>query len=225
MRSNHKKINFDTLVLIFVIGSVVGTYYEQILTAITSLIKHGNFLWESRRGVIYGPLNPLYGFALTVFTYLFCKEEKRRKPWQIFILTSILGGGIEYTVSLIQEIFIGKVSWNYKNKFLNINGRTTIPFMLFWGFCACLYIYQIYPILKKQIEKIPQKTKKLLVYFFTIFLSLDMLISFGALFRQGLRNKNIEPISKVGEFFDTYYNDNFLEKYYPNMKPKEKEKK
>ena len=36
-------------------------------------------------------------------------------------------------MSLIQQYLLGSRSWNYANEPLNIGGRTTVPFMLFWG--------------------------------------------------------------------------------------------
>lgn len=212
-----KGLCYDKLLLIFVIGAVIGTYYEQILNLVKYFIRDDIIFWESRSGVIYGPFNPLYGFALVSITYLFCSEKKKRKPWQTFLLACLLGGAIEYFVCYLQEMILGTVSWNYSKKFLNIHGRTTIPFMLFWGLCAHIYIYKIYPRLSKTIENLPQKLGKILVIFFTIFLSINMLISFAALIRQDLRRQNIKAKTPIGEFLDKTYPDELLERYYPNM--------
>lgn len=218
-------ICYDKLLIIFIIGACIGTYYEEILTCIKFFLRTGEPLWESRRGVIYGPFNPLYGFALALITYVFSNTKNKRKPWEVFVLACLLGGTIEYMVSLLQELIVGSVSWNYSQKFLNIHGRTTIPFMLFWGICTFLWIYQFYPKISEWIEQIPKKLGKFIVIFFTIFLSIDMIISFGALIRQDMRRKEITPITPIGKFFDKYYPDDFLQKYYPNMVPIGGEKK
>jgi len=212
-----KGICYDKLLIIFVVGAMIGTYYEEILTCIKYFLKTGDILWEYRRGVIYGPFNPLYGFGFALITYVFCKIKEKRKPWEIFFLAALLGGVVEYSMSYLQELVVGTVSWNYSKKFLNIHGRTTIPFMLFWGLGAFLWIYKIYPKISKQIEQIPYKLGKIIVVFFTVFFSIDMIISFGALIRQDMRRKNIEAITPVGEFFDKHYTDEFLYKHYPNM--------
>lgn len=224
MSSSKKKtkpfaegICYDKLLIIFIIGSCIGTYYEEILTCIKFFLKTGEPLWESRRGVIYGPFNPLYGFGLCLITYTFFKIQKKRKPWEVFVLACLLGGVIEYAVSFLQEFVVGTVSWNYSKKFLNIHGRTTIPFMIFWGLCASIWIYKFYPKVSKWIEQIPYKIGKTVVVFFTVFLTLDMIISWTALLRQDLRRKNIAPITPIGEFLDQYYTDEYLHRYYPNM--------
>lgn len=212
-----KGICYDKLLIIFLIGACIGTYYEEILTCIKYLLKTGEPLWESRKGVIYGPFNPLYGFGFALITYVFCKIKDKRNPWEIFLLACLLGGVIEYCASLFMELFVGAASWNYAHKFLNINGRTTIPFMLFWGVGSFLWIYKIYPRLSNWIEKVPYKIGKGIVLFFTVFFIIDMIISFGALFRQDMRKKEIKAMTPVGEFFDKYYSDEVLNKVYPNM--------
>lgn len=216
-----KGICFDKILIIFVIGCMVGTFYEEILTMIKTFTKTNEIIWESRRGVIYGPFNPLYGFGLAFLTIVFAKNQEKDKKSIIktFLLASLLGGTIEYIVSFLQEMIVGAVSWDYSKKFLNIHGRTTIPFMFFWGICTTLYIYKIYPFLSRKIEQIPRKIGKIIVICFTIFLSFDMLISLAAVYRQDQRRKDIPPKTVIGEFLDTHYTDEFLSKYYPNMKP------
>lgn len=216
-------ICYDKLLIIFVIGCIVGTYYEELLTLVKIFLRTGDLVWESHRGVIYGPFNPLYGFGLVLITWVFCRKKEKRTWWQTFLLAALLGGVIEYGISYLQELFVGTVSWDYSRKFLNIHGRTTIPFMFFWGLTASLYIYKIYPYISSKIEQLPHLMGKIIVIFFTIFLSLDMIISFTALYRQDLRRRGIPPYTKIGEFYDKHYTDEFLEKYYTNMKPITKE--
>ncbi len=219
-----KGICYDKLFIIFLLGCMVGTYYEQILELIKAFTKTGAIVWESRRGVIYGPFNPLYGFGFALITYVFCEKKNNRSIGQTFLLACLLGGSLEYIVSYLQEIFVGTTSWNYTRKFLNIHGRTTVPFMIFWGFATTIYIYKIYPYISKRIEQFPKKLGKFFVVFFTIFLSLDMLVSFTALYRQDLRRKGIPAKTIIGELYDKHYTDEFLEKYYPNMKQTKRDK-
>ena len=116
------------------------------------------------------------------------------------------------------ELVLKTKSWDYSTYFLNIDGRTTIPYMIFWGFAIMVLVHFIYPILSKWIEKIPSKIGKPLVVILVIFITLDMIISFTALGRATLRNKGYEPITVVGEFYDQVYTDEFLKTIYTNMK-------
>ncbi len=203
------------LFIIFVIASIFGTYYEQILNLIKYYIQDGIIFWEIRRGVFYGPFSPVYGMGAVILCYLLLR--KKRPDWQIFLYGSLLGGCFEYLISLLQEIFTGTTSWDYSNHFLNIDGRTTIPFMFFWGVLSFLLVRGIYPWLSKQIEKIPKRLGEVLFVFVLVLLCLDMLVSWTALIRGALRRENIPPITPVGKMYDEVYPDPYLERAFPNM--------
>lgn len=222
-RTFAKGLCFDKLFFIFLVGCVVGTYYEQILNLVKYYLNDGTIFWESRRGVIYGPFNPLYGFGAVVMTICLMKKER---PWYLTLFYGfMLGGIIEYGVSWFQEIFVGTTSWNYTGYFLNIGGRTTITFMFAWGIMGLLFVYVAYPFLSQLIERIPYLLGKWLTRFFVVFMCLDMIISWTALVRQTFRRMGREPITFVGEVYDKIYTDEFLEQYFPNMKPSNRTKK
>ena len=75
-----KKINkkfaegysFKKIFIFFLIGCLVGTYYEEILHFIKT---HS---WESRDGLIYGPFSPIYGLGICVFVVLLGKNNDKR---------------------------------------------------------------------------------------------------------------------------------------------------
>ena len=118
------------LFLVFAIGSIIGALYEQILNLIKVYISTGNIVWELRRGVIYGPFSPIYGAGAVLIVYLLVKPNYSNI--KTFLYGSILGGAFEYIISFLQETFTHTISWDYSNYFLNINGRTTIPYMIVW---------------------------------------------------------------------------------------------
>ncbi|MEG1350957.1 MAG: putative ABC transporter permease [Bacilli bacterium] len=211
-----KGICFSKLFIIFIIGCVIGTYYEQIFTLIHYFIKDGSVVWQLRRGVIYWPLSPIYGAGLVLITYLL---GRKKRPWYLTLLyAALIGGVFEYGISFLQDTFVGTRSWNYSNLPLNINGRTTVHFMLFWGICGYIYIDFIYPFISNLIEKIPYKIGRIVLIITVVLVGLDMLVSWSALIRQNLRRKGYEPITAVGKFYDDYYTDDYLKKHFPNMK-------
>lgn len=212
-----KGICFEKLLFVFIIGSVIGVYYEQILNLIIHYIKDGSIYWQSRRGVIYGPLSPIYGAGFVIMVYYLAKKEL--KSYQIFLRGALIGGVFEYIVSFLQETFIGTRSWNYSGYFLNINGRTTIPYMVVWGLLCLFMIKKAYPFFSGLIEKIPYNLGNILVKVIIIFLILDFTVSWSALIRQNLRRSGHPQKTIIDKFYDTYYNDNVLRYYFPNMKP------
>ncbi len=201
---------------VFIIGSIFGAYWEQILTLVENYLKDGSIIWEYKRGVIYGPFSPVYGGGAVLLTYFF--GNKNYKWYQYLLYGALLGGGFEYLISFLQETFIGTISWDYSDLFLNINGRTTIPYALFWGLLSLIWATIIFPKISTLIEKVPVKFGNIITIIFVIFMSLNMLISWTALYRQRLRKQGIPAKTIIGELYDKYYTDEFLKKYFVNMR-------
>lgn len=66
--------------------------------------------------------------------------------WKVVLVGGLAGGMLEFAMSLIQQYLLGSRSWNYANEPLNIGGRTTVPFMLFWGLLCYLVVRFILPL-------------------------------------------------------------------------------
>ncbi len=210
-----KGICFEKLFIIFLIASVIGSLYEQVLNLLLIYSRTGEIVWECRQGVIYGPFNVIYGFGAVLIICLLA--DKKHKWYETILYGSLLGGGIEYLIGFLQETFTQTISWDYSHKLLNINGRITLEYMLLWGILSFLLVRYLYPFLSKIIEKIPYNLGYLLTRILFIFMIINILISWGAIIRQSFRRNNIPAFTPVGEFFDKHYNDEFLAKYFPNM--------
>ncbi|MGN1342858.1 MAG: hypothetical protein ACI4VL_06700, partial [Bacilli bacterium] len=130
---------------------------------------------------------------------------------------SLLGGGVEYIISFLQEFFLGTKSWNYSNYFLNINGRTTVPYMLFWGLLGILFVKFIYPFFSSKIDALTVSFGDKFTIVLIVLLSLDMIISWTALIRQTLRHYDVPSFSVVGKFYDKHFDDDYILKKFPNM--------
>lgn len=202
-------LSFKKLFFIFLIGSVLGTIYEDVLIYIQS----GE--WMLHRGVIYGPFNIIYGFGAAVMCWVLL--SRKYNNWEIFAISAVLGGVVEYALSFLQEVFTGTTSWDYSHQFLNIQGRTTIPIMLVWGFLGLLLVKVVYPLCSKLIESIPARVGNPLFWGLLVFMIFNCLISWSAIIRQNLRQNNIPPFTPIGEFYDKYYTDDYLRHYFPNM--------
>lgn len=209
-------ICFYKLFWVFFLGSIFGAYYEQILNIFIHYHYHHEIVWQLRRAVIYGPISPIYGTGAVLFAIFLLKKPTNHL--KTFLKGFFIGGCFEYCISFFQETFLGTISWDYSDAFLNINGRTTIPYMIVWGLFALLFAKVIYPKLSSLIESFPSKFATIFTYVCLCFLIFDFTISWGALFRQMFRTKGYEPISFIGEFFDQHYGDDVLKKYYTNMK-------
>ena len=200
---------FYKVFLLYVIGCMIGVYYEEILT----VCRTGE--WLSRQGIIYGPFNPVYGLGFLAFTVLLCRNLKR-KWWLTYIYSCFIGGAAEVITSLISEYVFKVNAWDYSDKFLNIMGRTTIPFMLFWGLGGLIFVKIVYPGLSKLIELIPKRIGNLIMPTFLIFVLLSHVISYSALFRYGTRAEGQPASNAIETVLDKYYDDDLMKQYYEN---------
>lgn len=208
-------ISGKKLFLVFVIFSIFGAYYEQILNLVKCYLADGTIFWESRAGVFYGPFSPIYGMGALIMVALFARRDR---PWyQVFFYGFLFGGIFEYAISFLQEIFTGTTSWDYSDHFLNIGGRTTIPFMIAWGAMTVILIKVIYPVISKAIESIPNRLGNVLFVILFIFLSINMFVSWTALIRGAMRRQDMPPLTPVGHFYDRVFPDSYLQKQFPNM--------
>lgn len=206
---------FNQAILLFVIGCIFGTYYEELLCLFRTFIESGQWHWASRRGLLYGPFSPVYGIGAVLIYFLFYRSKV--KFWPSVLLGALFGGALEILLSLAQEMIFGTRSWNYYNQLWPIcNGRTTIPFMLFWGLLVAGFACYLCPWLDKLYQKIPQQTANTLCTVLAVILVLDITISLAASLRQSQRRSGQPAQTPVGTFLDEVYNDERMKKTYDN---------
>lgn len=211
-RSFAHGLNFYKLFWIFFIGCFAGVVIETIWC----LVVHSKF--ESRQGLIYGPFNPVYGFGVLVLTVGLHWLSKKRDLW-IFLGSMILGSGVEYLCSWVQETVFGTLSWQYDARPFNLNGRIDLLHSVFWGLLGLIWVKELYPRLSRLIEKIPNRWGIPLTWVLVVFMALNMVISGLAVARQTERHAGIPASNAVEVFLDRHYSDERLKKVYTNMVP------
>lgn len=199
--------NFYKIFLLFLIGSLIGDFYEIAL----HFLKHGEFI--TRSALIYGPFNPIYGIGFVMFVLIL---GKIKKWYNIFLIGSVIGGTFEYLCSFIQEKLFGSLSWDYKDLFLNINGRTTVIIAMCWGLMALISVKLIAPFFSSMIERLPIGFGKPMTIFLAVFMTFNIVISCLAVYRDYERHKEIAPKNHLDVFLDKYYPRETIEKVYNN---------
>ena len=210
----------EKLFFMFLFGCIFGCVWEELLTLIDTFKRFGVPMWETRRGVLYGELSPIYGFGCVLLLVILM--HKKRNFFEYFAIGALIGGVYEYFMSFLQEKLTGAVSWDYSTLMLNINGRTTIPFMAFWGLLSVIFVYVFYPLVSHFIEKIPYNFGQLLYHVLVIIVSLDLVITYAAVARQTLRNAGYPPYTPVGRTLDKYYPNERIAKAFVNAQFKDK---
>lgn len=173
--NSNKKISKKYLYfLYFIIFSVIG----WILETCFSFYSLGYF---TKRGFLYGPLCPIYGWGAIILILFFRTYKKHNL--KLFIYAAIIFSIFEYFVSFAMEAMFSLKWWDYSNEFMNLNGRIGIFYSFAWGIIAILFINLIYPFFKKKINiflsKIPYKVQLIIVYILGIVFITDTALSFA----------------------------------------------
>ncbi len=191
----------------FVLGSVLGVVMETIWC----LIKNKKF--ESRKGLIYGPFNPLYGVAAVFLSY-FINSLDSPSVGRVFLIGVVVSSFVEYVCSYYQERLLGTVSWDYKNFKFNLNGRINLVYSLAWGVLTLFWCDTFMPLVEEGIPFFMENVN--LTIIFAILLALDCLISLCASIRHKQRREKIYPRTRLEKHFDYLYTDELMDLIYPN---------
>lgn len=203
-------LNFYKLFFIFMVGCVIGYCVEMLWC----YLRLGYF--ESRQGLIYGPLSPVYGMGAVIFTVALYRF-RHSSSLVIFLASGVIGGVFEYLCSLFQELIFGTVSWEYSNSPLNIHGRTNVFYSVCWGVLGLIFLKHTLPFLTNIIERVPNRPGKCIAWVLLVFMVFNVLISGAAIRRQTNRHHGLPASNPVSVFLDEHYTDDYLKKVYPNM--------
>lgn len=205
-------ICFDKLVWVFLISALLGDIIE---TFYCRFVSAG--FWMSRSSVIYGPFSVVWGMGAVLLTVVLQKLTAKDDRY-VFLSGCILGGVYEYMCSVLSEVFLGTVFWDYSDMPFNIGGRTNLLFCFFWGILSVIWIKICYPVLSDWIEKIPALAGKIATWVVIVFMVCNALISVAAMARYVERQDGGIAENAVEMFIDYHYPDELVETIWPNMK-------
>ena len=213
----NRKLRIYHLFWLFFIGCFAGVIIEMFWW----FLKTG--VLESRRGLIYGPFNLVYGLGALLITVLLYRF-RNKSSFIIFVLGFLIGAIFEYTCSLFQEIAFQTVSWDYGTSFLSINGRINLFFSIMWGILSVVWM-KLFPYFLYFIDRFWRKNMKILTFLLAVFMFFNICISFLACQRQRKRYYGVEAQNNLDRFLDHHYPDERLNKIYANKKYVKKKSK
>lgn len=208
----HVADSLSKLVWVFLIMSFVGLVGETL----QHYVAFNE--WESRAGFIWGPLSPIYGTAAVLLTILFERFQKKSTLFLI-LLAGIAGASLEYFASWAMETYWGVVAWSYLNAPLNFDGRTDVFHGIIWGVLGALWVKVGLPLCERVFDRINLKGKayRIVTSALSVFLVLDIVMTICVLLRAEDRSNEIPPQSAFGQYIDTEYPTDMLQKRFHNM--------
>lgn len=192
---------------------VIGAFLGVVIETIWCFIRYKKI--ESRKGLIYGPFNALYGVAAVALTF-FIKMSNDSSLGNYFITGVVVASVVEYLCSYYQEKVVGTVSWDYKAFKYNLNGRINLVYSIFWGILTIIWATKFMPIIDEGIVWFYDKT--LLTVIGAILMTMNCIISLAACIRRNKRRENIGAKTKFEKHLDYIYTDELLDKIYANAK-------
>ncbi len=205
-----KGICLDKIIWVFLVSALLGDIIETLFCRMTAGV------WMSRSSVLYGPFSIVWGLGAVVLTLVLSRFADKADRY-IFLIGALLGGVYEYACSVFTEIVFGTVFWDYSKMPFNIGGRTNLLYMVFWGILSVVWIKVIYPRMSNLIEKLPALQGKIITWVLVAFMVCNALISGMAMLRYTERKDGIAADNAVEVFLDNTYQDELIEKVWPNM--------
>lgn len=205
-----KDLKFYKLFYLFIFGSIFG----WVIEVIPNIVIDGVFYNHS--SLVIGPFNLVYGIGAVIITLLLY-SFKDSSSLLIFIASSIFGTIFEYLMSLCMELLVGFTAWDYSHLPLNINGRVSIRFTIFWGLLGIVWFKHLYPyMMENVINKFKEKKATKIMYIIIPLLILDGILTLSAVDRAKKKDEGIKAQNKYEEFLDNTFNKEYLTNMFNN---------
>ncbi len=193
---------------VYLICGFLGVVNETIL------VYAGNQVFEIHSGLLFVPFVPLYGVAGVLMAVLLGRFDK---TVYIFLAGAALGGIFEFLTSFGQEQILGSISWDYSAMPLNINGRTTLVHMLYWGLLGVVFTRLVYPLLIRLYDSIPQRVVNPVVLISFLLLLLLTLFTLLAVIRYFQRFNGLPAVLGWQQWMDRHFPDSTILRHLPML--------
>lgn len=210
-------ISIHEILWYFILFSIVGLILETVYCYQTTGI------FESRKGLIYGPFCPIYGVGATFLIVLLNKYKDN--PILLFLYGILLGSILEYFLSFALEALYGTRFWEYSYLRFNLNGRISLVYSLFWGVLSIFLIRWLKPLVDKIIDKLTTKLTLRLEIVVITFLVFDLFATIYSisLYKTKAIDKYYNLPSKSSSKFETFvknkiFPDSYMKKSFPNLR-------
>ena len=149
IEKEKKLSSFYYILLLFFIYAFIG----WVLETCYAMYNFGYFV---KRGFLYGPMCPIYGYGAVILVAFMGKYKDN--SFKLFIYSMVVFSVFEYVAGYALDALFSAKWWDYTNDFFNLNGRISIFYSFVWGIFAILFVNHIHPFIEKFINKILKNT-------------------------------------------------------------------
>jgi uncharacterized membrane protein len=175
----------DTLYSASVLGSTVYQIcWSFFIYSFLGVLVEGIFclamagVLEVRVGLLYLPLRPIYGIGGAASALVL--DRFLDQPIWAFLLGMMICTAVEYVASFVIENAFGSISWDYRDKPLNLHGRICLQYSLGWGMLAILVVYVIQPFLNRFLQPAGHRSGEIVLTALLIVTILSSVLTLAA---------------------------------------------
>ena len=200
------------VVMIFFVGSILGLLLEEVWMYVTA------GLTESRVGLVWGPFSPIYGVGATLLTILtFALRQKNAPLWVVFLVSVVVGGGLEQFAGWAMDTLFHAQSWDYSEVPGAITQWVAVPFLIFWGILGTIWYRSIMPELLYRLGVPTTQRQAAFLVLLAVYLVADIFMTLACFERNAERHEGIPPQNAFEQWIDTHYTDEFIEERFENL--------
>lgn len=159
----------ELLLLLFFLFSAAGWLWEVLFVALTT----GEVV---NRGFLRGPWLPIYGMGGLLILLLL----GRKRGLELFLLSALVGAGVEYAASLALEGLFGQRWWDYAAWPGDFQGRVCVLSAGAFGLLGWVLVRSLAPALAGMLGRMPEGVRRGLCRWLAALFLLDAAVSLAA---------------------------------------------
>ncbi len=155
-------------ILFFIIYSFLGWIIESTIVSFSSkrLIN---------RGMLRGPVLPIYGFGAV--SILLLTVGYKDNIFQVFINGMIAATILEYIAGTLIEMTLKMKYWDYSYAKIQFQGKICLKSSLFWGVLSVVLTYTVHIFVEAFVKSFAQETQLVFANLIAIIYLTDAVIS------------------------------------------------
>lgn len=170
---------------------IIYSFFGWCMEIVYASVKRKHFL---NRGVLNGPLCPVYGVGMLLILTFFRSLENHFLF--LAIGSAVVATLLEFFTGGLMEKLFKKRWWDYSDYKYNLGGYVCLPFSALWGIGAALTLRFIHPLFRMVIAGIPPLPGKIFLIVAGVLLILDAASVLGIVFEVQKYNQQLEDLTE-----------------------------
>lgn len=201
----EKKITYQKLFWLFMIGSLIGVVLEGLFC----LFVGGK--WETHVVSMWGPFCIIYGFGAAGL-YIGSVKLEKKSTWVKFAAFAVIATIVEYLCGWLLKYVLNMQAWDYSKAFMNVEGIVCLKMTVAWGVLGVLFSKYALPHIEKVFSLTDTLWRKALCVALSVFMAVNLSLTAVCIVRWAERHIGIEPTTQFEMFIDGKYNDDLMSK-------------